>query len=884
MGRIIKSKLANGVFWLEFPDADLRILCGCPADSVKHMMKRGLILQNEASPVFLETGPNAILLSDLSVQKGSFSNLGEFPVLQMLYRQGMILPDHPGNTGVKPLLIGHPDQLSAQIQYIYRGNYGLVSERELMDAGASPEQAKELMRLKLKFAFGQIANPKELLDSLVVDSAITPIRNGVAVRRLDVNVFEFTYENENVQIDLNLAEGEQYMPSYALGHFEIAREYFSVVHSGEGDGWDIERPSMASLLTFQGRIYLIDVGPNIETTLKSLSVDISEVEGIFMTHCHDDHFAGLPTLIRSDHRIKFFATSLVRHATVKKLSALMGLDESRFDQFFDIHELYEGTWNDIDGLEVKPVNSPHPMETSILYFRTQWDGGYKTYGHLADIAAFDVLDTMITTDETAPGISQKFCDQVKQAYLEPCDIKKVDNGGGMIHGKAKDFTDDKSSKIIFAHTARLLNEDERLIGSGAPFGTEDIIIPSNHDYTFDCALKSLKSFFPDLPQNQFRLLLNHEIVTINPEEIILKAGDKIDHAYFILSGTTEILDPISNQTHRMSAGCFVGDMHGLCDALSSETYRAVSFVKALKLPIQMYREFVKRNDSFSAIAALAEKRELLQKSWLFGGSISDGIKNAIAASMHLIKDINDLHDYSLTQNYIGLIKEGQVTLQLGKNDFLTLSSGDALFEDHAVYKMKSIFTLAFSPNCAVALIPVSAIQEIPIVQWKLLETVTRQMRALSNSRLWDESLLIWHDAYSVGIPEIDAHHKRLLELTKDLIHAIDAQKPQEDIARLIDGLMDYTSFHFSREEDIFIESGYSEAASHMDTHAKLVGQVDELKRNFRFPISEKDAEEIHTFLKRWILMHILLEDRKYASYILGRRPTNANAQRLTQKR
>jgi hemerythrin len=41
------------------------------------------------------------------------------------------------------------------------------------------------------------------------------------------------------------------MPPYALGNFQVTGEYFSVIHSGEGDGWDIERPSMAILLTFQ---------------------------------------------------------------------------------------------------------------------------------------------------------------------------------------------------------------------------------------------------------------------------------------------------------------------------------------------------------------------------------------------------------------------------------------------------------------------------------------------------------------------------------------------------------------------------------------------------------------------------------------------------------
>ncbi|SCA55698.1 conserved hypothetical protein [Candidatus Terasakiella magnetica] len=869
MGQIIKSKLANGVFWLDFPKADLRILCGCPADAVKHMMKRGVIFANDASDVFHESGPNAILLSDLSVQKSSFSNLGEFPVLQMLYRQGMILPGHPGNTGVKPLLIGNPDQLAAQIQYIHRGNYGLANEDELLRAGATPKLAKDLMRMKLKFAFGKIADPKELLDSLVIENGPTPIRNGVSVERLSINLFEFTYEGEKVTIDLNLAEDENYMPSYNLGHYQVGREYFSVIHSGEGDGWDIERPSMASIIIFQGKTYLIDAGPNIETTLRSLGIDISEVEGIFLTHCHDDHFAGLPALIRSDHRIKFFATPLVRHATVKKLSALMSLDESRFIQFFDVYDLKENHWNNVDGLEVKPINSPHPMETTILFFRTQWSDGYKTYGHLADIASFQVLGGMVTGDDNAPGISQSYCDEVKQQYLEPCDVKKLDNGGGLIHGVSTDFEQDASNKIIFAHTARALNEEERQIGSGAPFGTEDVLIPSNYDYLISRANTYLKSFFPELPKDQFDLLLNHEVVNFNPEEIIVKAGDKIENTYFVLSGAVEIIAPDTNITHRMSAGSFIADMHGLCGASSTETYRAMSFVKALKLPMNMYIEFVKRNEMFSAISMLAEKRELLQKSWLFGGSISDGIKNAIAASMHVTKDIEEFKDFGNTRDYIGLIKEGTVTLKLGDHVFQVLEPGETLFEDHGVYGMENIFDMEFSKNCAIALIPLIVIKEIPIVQWKLLERVAKQMRALANSTQWDDSLLKWRDEYSVGIEEIDQQHQKLLVLTTDLMAALKEQKTVAEIQELVTALSDYTVLHFQKEEEIFIDAGYSESQAHKEKHIKLAAQVSALMERCAKPVSPQEAEEIHSFLKRWILLHILLEDRKYASYILS---------------
>ena len=77
---------------MEIPEAELYIQCGCPADRVKHLIKKGLIDKDENEVVFSEMGPNVILLSDVSMQKKSLCNLVEFPVLQMLYRQGMMLP------------------------------------------------------------------------------------------------------------------------------------------------------------------------------------------------------------------------------------------------------------------------------------------------------------------------------------------------------------------------------------------------------------------------------------------------------------------------------------------------------------------------------------------------------------------------------------------------------------------------------------------------------------------------------------------------------------------------------------------------------------------------------------------------------------------------
>ena len=83
MPEIRKVKVSTGIEWVEVPAAGVFILCGCPPDSVKHLMKLGLIIPTEREGWTFETGPNAILLSDVVLQNGSFTNMAEFPVLHL---------------------------------------------------------------------------------------------------------------------------------------------------------------------------------------------------------------------------------------------------------------------------------------------------------------------------------------------------------------------------------------------------------------------------------------------------------------------------------------------------------------------------------------------------------------------------------------------------------------------------------------------------------------------------------------------------------------------------------------------------------------------------------------------------------------------------------
>ena len=733
-----KLKVSTGIFWVEIPQANVFMLCGCPADAVKHLKKRGLIESIEKkinkNIVSYESGPNCILLSEVLMQNGSFSNLIEFPAMQMLYLQGMGIPNHPNNTGIRPMIIGTDEQIEAQMKYFYRGNYGLINKEEYAAAGITGETAEQMMRIKLNFAFGKINPTDAILDKQIIEETDennkkTEIRNGVFIERKDFNIYEISYQNESVEVNLNLGAEDRYEAPYQLGYHYLNREYFAVVHSGEGDGWDINRPCMASIVIFQGKIYLVDAGPNILTSLNYLGISVNEIEGIFHTHAHDDHFAGLTTLIRTDRLFKYYATPLVRAAVTKKLCALMSIKENNFSNFFDIHDLDFDKWNDVDGLEVMPLYSPHPVETNLFYFRAKWNDTYKTYGHLADVVSFDVFKKMTERTDNLQ-VSQEWYDKITQNYLIPANLKKIDIGGGMIHGIAEDYRKDESKKIVLAHTHKPLTFKEREIGSSAAFGMIDTLIPASHDYLFDFASKYLQFYFPSAPQHEVNYLLNHSVRHFNAGTILFKKGQNSEYVYLLITGSVEFIDSQRGNQHVLPAGSLIGFYSGYLGGKALETYRAASNITVIQIPLQSYHDFVERNDLYSELKRVEKNILFLENTWLFGEVVSFPILTRIAKAMTQTKG----EEIELSQKYIlYIIEEGTVNIKRNGTRVETLQKGD-FFGANEILTAENWeenagqYSVTLSKDASLFAIAADLIQEIPVVYWKVIETYEKRFR------------------------------------------------------------------------------------------------------------------------------------------------------------
>lgn len=722
-----RIKVSSGVFLVQIPEAGLSVLCGCPPDVVKTLMKRGLIVETSQGGVSFETGPNAILLSDITVQGGTFCNMAEFPILQMFYNQGMILPRHPGNTGRKPLILGLSQQIHAQGRYIARGTYGLTDPAELAAAGIKPEAVREIIRYKTRFAGGKLDAFEERIDFVALDSGRAELPKGVAVERRGLNRYAFLHEGKEIDVDLNLEPGQTYEAPVRLDFHHVQPGYFSVIHIGEGDGWDRDRPCMSSIVCFQGKYYLIDTGPNVLNSLTALGISANEIEGIFHTHAHDDHFAGLTSLVRTDHRIKYFATPLVRSSVMKKLAALMSLPERSFDNTFEFHDLRFGKWNNIDGLEVMPVLSLHPVETSVLQFRALWEGGYKSYVHLADIPSLKVMDDYLIHSEGAGEMAARIRDDLSDTMFAPADLKKVDIGGGLIHGNAMDFAGDTSAKIVLSHTSHDLTARQKEIGSTAAFGTQDILIEAHQDYAARMAGTYLGNHFPEASPYDLDMLLNCPTVAVNAGEFLQRRGVADGNLRLVLHGVVEVIDSSSGIIRIASAGSLLGELEALSNEAPRVTCRAKSHVSVIQIPCRLYSAFMSRTYDLDEARMLRERGNFLQSTWLFGEMISSMVQNRLSRETSELRAKAGERIGTDDDDNLYILRAGKATIRFESRDIDRMEPGDVYGEESVFFQRSSMMTAFAETDVRLFVIPARTLAGIPIAVWKLLEVYERRL-------------------------------------------------------------------------------------------------------------------------------------------------------------
>jgi hemerythrin len=138
-------------------------------------------------------------------------------------------------------------------------------------------------------------------------------------------------------------------------------------------------------------------------------------------------------------------------------------------------------------------------------------------------------------------------------------------------------------------------------------------------------------------------------------------------------------------------------------------------------------------------------------------------------------------------------------------------------------------------------------------------------------------LFNWKEEYSVNVAELDRHHKTLIDIVNSIydnclqIDIIDCVGPK------IKELFDYSEYHFKAEEMYLNRIEYFEREEHIEQHAMFTFKINELQQAYGGNQMEL-TKSLIVFLGKWLLHHVMEEDKKYALYAQKINQTDKGAQ------
>lgn len=124
----------------------------------------------------------------------------------------------------------------------------------------------------------------------------------------------------------------------------------------------------------------------------------------------------------------------------------------------------------------------------------------------------------------------------------------------------------------------------------------------------------------------------------------------------------------------------------------------------------------------------------------------------------------------------------------------------------------------------------------------------------------------WNEELSVGVEEIDDQHRQLIDIANALMRAVEQGKSKEILDTILQQLREYTVIHFNKEQQLMEKIRYPGRGEQIEEHTQLKRDVLAFQQKV-FRQEDLTSEDVLSFMKEWLLIHILNYDRKLAKYI-----------------
>ena len=123
----------------------------------------------------------------------------------------------------------------------------------------------------------------------------------------------------------------------------------------------------------------------------------------------------------------------------------------------------------------------------------------------------------------------------------------------------------------------------------------------------------------------------------------------------------------------------------------------------------------------------------------------------------------------------------------------------------------------------------------------------------------------WQKDYNIGITVVDEQHEKLCSMLTDLETSIKSDDVYQAMGDILKELVQYTKYHFEEEEKVMQRISYPDFEEHKKLHKDLVNEIVTILVDLKNG-KEISAFELKEFLQKWLMDHILVEDKKIGEY------------------
>ena len=131
----------------------------------------------------------------------------------------------------------------------------------------------------------------------------------------------------------------------------------------------------------------------------------------------------------------------------------------------------------------------------------------------------------------------------------------------------------------------------------------------------------------------------------------------------------------------------------------------------------------------------------------------------------------------------------------------------------------------------------------------------------------NEKYIVWKESFNTGYRRIDEQHEKFVGMLNSL-YDINANKDlsdhkiREEFNSVLRDTIDYMVYHFKTEEDIMKAINYKNLAKHSSKHRDFSNKIFDEVKNYTSN-NYIDIVSLITYLRNWLLNHILIEDKAF---------------------